>query len=856
MTPDEHEGAMGAGQTGSGRPESSAPGRSPIVFVSDASAEVSLIGDALRGAGYVVADVPTSMLSARVAAQRPNVVLIDVDADEVLDELARLRKLPGSGSIDFVYIGGGDGIVKNADDALSNDGSAFFLRPVDTGALVRKIEALTGGPVAHPEARPSSPPPSLAIGRSAAAAAAASVHGSSSSAPPRSNRAPISSRMPASHGPGREVIPPSDRPSTPSLPAPGVRTPGPPLPMSTTSLADLVDAPRSFASFGTVSHELQQLLADAELRAEVMSSPDVAMPSPEEEIEAVLPADVLASLDEPIDGDEDEEPGAPDGTPRTGSGAPHDRDGGTGAHAKGTTSGGSRQQTTGSHVRAPSTGSSQTNERRIATETPARSGTGGGISTTPTSMTMRPRTTDAVPPSLAFDTRNEARADIRRPTTEEGDARDARDAHDARGSQGPAAAQAPQAPQPPPRPSSWHPPPSIPSAALTPSDLRGPSVKPAPPATSATSAVVLGAFDARRFFAEAIARRATGALCFESEGVVRRIVMREGDLVAAASGGELESLVHFLAARGELSRDEAPRLAAKIPPYGRHAGAALVAHGWLRQDQLWQVLRAHAEWIAGAVLRLTRGTAQLEPDPPGRLRGEPSVFGAATGAEIFVDLVRRSVSLEDALDRLGGEGSRVADGPNHGLLAECNLPAQDIELLHRARGGSIADLLARATDGEIVAVIHALSLLGIVEVVPAPDFSRQGRDARDGRDGRDAREAREGRDARGGGAADAEVAALDEDAIRVRVRARLELVEEGDYFSVLGVTRDATGYEIRRAFIELRRTFEPSRILTPRLVDLTEDVRKIIIVIEEAYEILRDNARRERYRRAIDARPE
>ena len=823
MTPDDHERAVGTAQTASGRPESSAPGRSPIVFVSDASAEVSLIGDTLRGAGYVVDDVPISMLSSRVAAQRPNVVLIDVDVDAVLDELARLRKLPGSGSIDFVYIGSGRGVVKNADDALSNDGSAFFLRPVETDALVRKIEALTGGPVANPEARPSTPPPSLAIGRSAAAAA--SVHRPSSSTPPRSNRGPISSHIPAS-GHAREVIPPSDRLSTPSLPAPGVRMPGPPLPMSTTSLADLVDAPRSFASFGTVSHELQQLLADAELRAEVMSSPDVAMPSPEEEIEAVLPADVLASLDEPIDGDEDEELGAPDGAPRTGSGVLHDRDGGTGAHAKGTTAGGSRQQTTGSHVRAPSTGSSQTNERRVANEMPAKSGTGGGISTTPTSMTMRPRTTDAVPPSLTFDTRNDARADIRLPTTGEGDA------------------QAPPPPPPPPRPSSWHPPPSIPSAAPPPAELRGPSVKPASPATSA---VVLGTFDARRFFAEAIARRATGALCFESDGIVRRIVMREGDLVAAASGGELESLVHFLAARGELSRDEAPRLAAKIPPYGRHAGAALVAHGWLRQDQLWQVLRAHAEWIAGAVLRLTRGTAQLEPDPPGRLRGEPSVFGAATGAEIFVDLVRRSVSLEDALDRLGGEGSRVADGPNHGLLAECNLPAQDLELLHRARGGSINDLLARATDGDIVAVIHALALLGIVEVVPAPDFGRAGRDAREGRDNRAARD---------GGVADAEVAALDEDAIRGRVRARLELVEEGDYFSVLGVMRDATGYEIRRAFIELRRTFEPSRILTPRLVDLTDDVRKIIIVIEEAYEILRDNARRERYRRAIDARPE
>ena len=61
--------------------------------------------------------------------------------------------------------------------------------------------------------------------------------------------------------------------------------------------------------------------------------------------------------------------------------------------------------------------------------------------------------------------------------------------------------------------------------------------------------------------------------------------------------------------------------------------------------------------------------------------------------------------------------------------------------------------------------------------------------------------------------------------------------------------------KVRRAFVELRRTFEPTRILTPRLHDLADDVRKIVVVLEEAYEILRDVARRERYRRAIDARP-
>jgi hypothetical protein len=778
-----------AGTGASSKPEGSAPGRSPIVFISDASAETERIGDTLRGAGYVLADVPIANLSSRVGAQRPNVVLLDVDADGVLEELAKLRKLPGSAAIDFVYLGSGDGIVKNAEDALSNDGSAFFLRPVDVGSLVRKIEALTGGPIARPEARPSTPPPSL---------------------PP--SRGLVSPSM-------REIPPSSDRPSAPSLPAPGLRTPGPPLPMSTTSLADLVDAPRSFASFGTVSHELQQLLADAELRAEVLSTSEMALPSPEEEIEAVLPADVLASLDEPLDGDDDEDAGGDGG--RTGPGHGHERDG-TGAHAKGTTSGGSRQPTTGSGGRSPGTGS-QTHDRRLSSDTPPRSITGGGgIGTTP----PRLRATDEGAREVA------PRSDHPREVTRAESGRRSEESPPPRSrSEDSPAPRSRSEDSPAPRPSSWHPPPSIASAPPSVDPVRGPSVQ---PAANNAAVVLLAPVDARRFFAEAVARRASGALCFESEGVVRRIVIRDGDLVAAASGGERESLVHFLAARGELSREEAPRLAAKIPPYGRHAGAALVAHGWLRQDQLWVVLRAHAEWIASAILQLARGSAQLEPDPPGRLRGEPSVFGAATGAEIFVELVRRAVPSEDALERLGGEATRITDGPNQGLLAECNLSPQDLELLHRARGGTVADLLARASDGEILAVLHALALLGVIEPVAAPDFGR--RDSRD--------------------RTDPEVAALDDDAIRARVRARLELVEEGDYFSVLGVTRDATGYEVRRAFIELRRTFEPARILSPRLLDLADDVRKIVIVLEEAYEILRDGARRERYRRAIDARPE
>lgn len=727
--------------------------RSPLVFVADPSAEAERFGDILRAAGYMVEDVDPAALVERIVSKRPRVVVLDIDREETRDRVIQLRKVPGTGAIDLVYLGSGDGSVKDDEDARAHDGSAFFQRPLDVAALVRKLDALTGGTRVRPEIHASTPPPSLAPRGLVAA--------------------------------GFGATPPSsDRPSAKGLPSRGVRSPGPPLPMSTRSLADYVAAPRSLATFGRVSPELQQLLDDAELRADAPPTSD-AVPSPEEEIEAVLPADVLAALDEPVDRSEDYGTRA------------HEREH---TQAKGTTAAAYRAATGSSAPGRPLESVVPTSADALTLlpnreATPPRDGVPEFPRGDATYESIHPDNITASPPPQ----KNEA---LRRRSNEESS-------------------------RPP--SSSWH-------APVRP--LERPSATLAPPVeitlSSARPVVLLNSEDACRYFADAIVRRVTGALCFESDGIVRRVALREGDLVAASSNDELESLVHFLAERGEVSREVAPRLAAKIPPYGRHAGAALVAHGWLQQQQLWEVLRAHAEWIASRILRLPHGSAQFEQDLPGRLQSEPSVFGAATGAAIFVDLVRRTVPWETALERLGGESTRIADGQNHRLIAECNLSSQELEHLRRSSGASIRDLLARTSDGEILVTVHALALLGVIEPVVAPDFGHH--------EDRRKLEAPRGE--------------ADEDAIRARVRARLELVEEGDYFEILGVSRDATGYEVRRAFLELRRSFEPSRILTARCADLADDVRKIVTVIEEAYEILRDNARRQRYRRAIEARPD
>jgi len=342
----------------------------------------------------------------------------------------------------------------------------------------------------------------------------------------------------------------------------------------------------------------------------------------------------------------------------------------------------------------------------------------------------------------------------------------------------------------------------------------------------------LGLGDALQAFAICVRERATGALCIDAPEGVRRILLRDGDVVTAASGIDEESLVAFLGTRGDVPREVASQLHGKIPAFGRHAGAALVANGHISQDQLWPVLRAHAEWILACAIGAERGAASFEVSPPGRLRAEPSVFGGATGSEVLIEVVRRSVPIESALARLGGGEARMAEGPRWELLSECALPEVEQEWLTRAKGATIDEAMAHAST-ELLPMVYALVQLGVLAASVAAPRARKRRQGQQG----------------------ASYDPIDAQALRSQVKARLSLVEEGDYFSLLGVPRSATSYEIHRAYLELRHGLEPTRVLNAATADLADDIELIIEVLDEAHDILRDQARRERYRRAIEDKP-
>jgi hypothetical protein len=351
-----------------------------------------------------------------------------------------------------------------------------------------------------------------------------------------------------------------------------------------------------------------------------------------------------------------------------------------------------------------------------------------------------------------------------------------------------------------------------------------------PPGPAISIPTAIGPGDVVRALAELIRSRFSGAFLVEDDLGVRRVVLRDGDFVMVASGIEGESLVAFLIQRGDLS-SEAARLERKLPQFGRHAGAALIAHGHLRQDELWPVLRAHAEWLLGKTLAVERGSGDLETELPARLQSEPAVFGGATGAEVLIETLRRVVTPEQALHSLGGLNGRFAVGQYRSLLNECALTTQEAHLAEQSAGKTVSQVMTEAGSSDFAAALQALVALGILSVL-APSAREIA-----------AEKVPEPRDI------------FDDAAIRSRIGLRRALVEEGDYFAFLGVDREATGYQIRHAYLDLRREFDPKALLTAATTELRDDVDVILEVLDEAYEVLRDAARRERYRRALASDP-
>jgi hypothetical protein len=316
--------------------------------------------------------------------------------------------------------------------------------------------------------------------------------------------------------------------------------------------------------------------------------------------------------------------------------------------------------------------------------------------------------------------------------------------------------------------------------------------------------------------------RYTGALVLEHGRVDKRLWWRDGEIVLVRSNVGHDRLVDGLLRRGLLTREqyEVARRLASEP--GRTA-SRLVEAGLLKAPELPRVLRDHFVRIIDSTFPWTEGRWSLVP---GEVPDEEALVDAPVPL-IVAEGVRDRMESVQLLALLGGlePRPRLRDdaGPAAALAERLLLsPSEEAWLPGLDGTATLRELLARPDTDELELlglcyVLHVLELLELAEDGLAAEPSVA--------------------------ATPAELEALDV----ARIRDRLQLAREGDYFAVLGLPRDAVRLDVRRAHAELHRTFADANLEPSVRTRLRVELEELRDLLDEARDVLSDEGLRSAY---------
>jgi len=346
--------------------------------------------------------------------------------------------------------------------------------------------------------------------------------------------------------------------------------------------------------------------------------------------------------------------------------------------------------------------------------------------------------------------------------------------------------------------------------------------------TSEAGEIVRGTSDAPVLIARMFVSEFTGKVVFRrplgEDDIVEKVIHFDGGRpVFASSNLQADRMGELLYREGKITSEQYARCRDYVLESGRRMGEILVDRGFLKRRELLPAVRRHVEdiiyslfaWDSGEYRIVSGDGAQSERI---RLSRHPSAM--------VLEGVRRKLDLA-TLERLLGPTTtvvEVGDRDKAGtIVAVADLSSDERGALIGMDGSADLGHIARTSGAALIAVYQiawAMSLLGVATL------------------------------RRRGGEEDEAPALVGETDLvidRERVRARHRLVTEADYFALLGVRRDATGFEIRRAYESSRRDFDAEAFPPELRTELALELAEIGAVLDEAYRVLRDDRLRRQY---------
>jgi hypothetical protein len=336
--------------------------------------------------------------------------------------------------------------------------------------------------------------------------------------------------------------------------------------------------------------------------------------------------------------------------------------------------------------------------------------------------------------------------------------------------------------------------------------------------------IVRGVSDAAMVLARMFTTSFTGRVGFRKDDVEKVVYFDGGRPVFASSNEQGDRMGELLVREGKITASQYERCQIHVEQSGRRMGEILVDFGYLKRRELLPAVRRHVEDIIYSLFGWDNGhyhttTDQTPSTERIRLSRHP--------ASLILEGIRRKLD-RSTLEKVIGNASTVIEVPDRERVSTI-INASDLAQEERAALAAFdaqADLaqVARVTGVDVADVLPlawGLVVLGLATARRTEtDILEE---------------------------STALVGETDLAIDRERVRARWQLVTEADYFALLGVRRDATAFEIRRAYQAARRDFAADCFPQDLRRELARELEDIAGVLDEAFRVLRDDRLRQTY---------
>ncbi len=320
--------------------------------------------------------------------------------------------------------------------------------------------------------------------------------------------------------------------------------------------------------------------------------------------------------------------------------------------------------------------------------------------------------------------------------------------------------------------------------------------------------------------------RATGLLEVRGRVGTRTVYLELGRVVGAHSQVSAEGLSEVAYRLGRITAEARRWLltnAAGVSP--RRAALALVEGGHLKAQELYDTVRAQTLAALFGAFSEDEGTWQWHEVA---CEEEARVALPEHPFALVMEGVRRKYPMHRIHRRLGGPATVVAlrEGADLSLLGLSSRERRIAERVDGTRSAEELVFLGGLGEEATYQVLYGLVVTGLAELKvrgPMPE----------------------------GRAGSPEVAEAELRIDRERIEEKFRQAVDADYFEILGITPDATGYEIREAWERLVREFNPANFGAPAYRDLWGKLEEIRRALDDAYEVLRDEGLRADYLEAL-----